>query len=224
MGPSVDQREARAGLAVVWIRRAAKSFFFSLSPSQCRIFALPLLDILPRAVCPAWVEAVEPSARKVGSLCGETVLSAYAFSDDDALCPPSDGRCDLAVTYGSDDAGLRELVEASAAGGGAKIRVPPSPCPEPRKSLAAKSVPWMMSVPGGRPFSECARVLGRAAARKVRVLTVARTLRLASKYEETERVARTAEADFEVRTAQGFKDDAHSMNAENFETLKLCPF
>jgi hypothetical protein len=53
---------------------------------------------------------------------------------------------------------------------------------------------------------------------------VARTLGLASKYEETERVARTAEADFEVRTAQGFKDDAQSMNAENFETLKLCPF
>jgi ComF family protein len=73
----------------------------------------------------------------------------------------------------------------------------------------------------GMTVSECARVLARAGASEVRVATVARTLKLASKYQETDTVATTSEAAFDGSSSQGFKDEAESVNVENFERLKL---
>jgi hypothetical protein len=47
--------------------------------------------------------------------------------------------------------------------------------------------------------------LGQAEALQVGVRTVARTLELASKYEETDTVATTGESDLKVSKSQGFK-------------------
>jgi len=68
----------------------------------------------------------------------------------------------------------------------------------------------------GTTATECARVLRRAGASKVWVATVARTLKLASKYTEEQR--------FNVSEFQGFKDvqaSDEAAGAEYFETLKL---
>jgi ComF family protein len=64
----------------------------------------------------------------------------------------------------------------------------------------------------GTTATECARVLRKAGAAKVWVATVARTLKLASKYES-----------FNVSEFQGFKDETESAEQieENVETLKL---
>ena len=68
----------------------------------------------------------------------------------------------------------------------------------------------------GTTASECTRVLRRAGASKVWVATVARTLKLASKYLEVD-----DEGDIEglkVSGFQGFKDETRS--EENLETMK----
>lgn len=65
----------------------------------------------------------------------------------------------------------------------------------------------------GTTLSECARVLQRAGASKVWVATAARTLKIASKYEENEKAP-----GFNVSKFQGFKEEHESAN---FETLKL---
>ncbi len=67
----------------------------------------------------------------------------------------------------------------------------------------------------GTTASECARVLRRAGASRVWVATVARTLKLASKYEAIEKVGSES---FNVSKSQGFKDD---VEPEHLETLKL---
>ena len=67
----------------------------------------------------------------------------------------------------------------------------------------------------GTTASECARVLRRAGASKVWVATAARTLKLASKYEEIEQVG---EAGFKGAKVQGLNEEAESTH---FKTLKL---
>ena len=68
----------------------------------------------------------------------------------------------------------------------------------------------------GTTATECARVLRRAGASKVWVATVARTLKLASKYQE--------EQGFKVSELQSSKDDdpilADTSESQHFETLK----
>jgi len=71
----------------------------------------------------------------------------------------------------------------------------------------------------GTTASECARVLRRAGARRVWVATVARTLKLASKYAEID----AAEEGFKVPEFHGFKEEAGSLAAlepADHETLK----
>jgi ComF family protein len=69
----------------------------------------------------------------------------------------------------------------------------------------------------GTTATECARVLRRAGASKVWVATVARTLKLASKYQD--------EQGFNASKLQSFKDDnsvlADEPEPEHLETLKL---
>ncbi len=67
----------------------------------------------------------------------------------------------------------------------------------------------------GTTASECARILRRAGASKVWIATVARTLKLASKYAE--------EPDFKVSKSEGFKanDEApEELVSRDLETLK----
>jgi len=61
----------------------------------------------------------------------------------------------------------------------------------------------------GTTVSECAKVLRRAGATKVWVATVARTLKMASKYAEVQ-PNEAAEAGFKVSEFQGFKDESPS--------------
>ena len=73
----------------------------------------------------------------------------------------------------------------------------------------------------GTTATECARVLRRAGASKVWVATVARTLKLASKYTEEQGLK---EPGFKVAEFQSYKDGENSPDAagaEHFETLKL---
>ena len=73
----------------------------------------------------------------------------------------------------------------------------------------------------GTTAIECARVLRRAGASKVWVATVARTLKLASKYAEQG----LKETGFKVSEFQSFKDDDSVLDnqpeREHFETLRL---
>ena len=73
----------------------------------------------------------------------------------------------------------------------------------------------------GTTATECARVLRRAGASKVWVATVARTLKLASKYQEEHGLQ---EPGFEVQESQSFKagqDSTDAAGAAQVETLKL---
>lgn len=65
----------------------------------------------------------------------------------------------------------------------------------------------------GTTASECARVLRRAGACRVWVATVARTLKMASKYQETQ--------GFEVSEFQGCKDRGSSELEQHLEAMKL---
>lgn len=71
----------------------------------------------------------------------------------------------------------------------------------------------------GSTVTECAKVLRRAGAAKVWVATVARTLKLASKYEELD-APNAAEERFKVSEFQSFKDKSTEMSEEQLETLK----
>ena len=73
----------------------------------------------------------------------------------------------------------------------------------------------------GTTVSECARVLGRTGARKVWVASVARTLKLASKYEETDMVATTSEADFKVSKRVRNRLRLRTLKPCNLETLQV---
>ena len=66
----------------------------------------------------------------------------------------------------------------------------------------------------GTTVSECSRVLKRAGAPRVWVATVARTLKMASKYESMQ--------GFNVSEFQGIKDKSNSLEVEgHLETMKL---
>jgi ComF family protein len=69
----------------------------------------------------------------------------------------------------------------------------------------------------GTTATECARVLRRAGASKVWVATAARTLKLASKYPDSQPLDGGREEGFKVSTFQSFKEEAEP---EHLETLK----
>ena len=73
----------------------------------------------------------------------------------------------------------------------------------------------------GTTVSECARVLRRAGASKVWVATVARTMKLASKYESFEQ-PQAAEPGFQASRLQDFKvnDEPEILAEQKLETLK----
>jgi ComF family protein len=255
--------------------------FCVLFPSDCRICGEPLLNISRLPVCPDCLAEIEPVQGRVCSVCGERVLSSYAFSDPDGLmrcpvCRRIERSFERAVAYGSYDGGLRELIhllkyngvrpaagvlgrmlaeaiaelepefgddpvlvipvplykgkrrergfnqaevvtraalkilaKAKNAGHESRLQLVPDLLQRIRDTRSqigltshqrrenmrgAFAVPRAAEVTGrdvlivddvyttGTTVSECARVLRRAGARRVWVATVARTLKLASKY------------------------------------------
>jgi ComF family protein len=70
----------------------------------------------------------------------------------------------------------------------------------------------------GTTVTECARVLRRAGASRVWVATVARTLKLASKYQDSEQFEASREEAFEPSTSPAFHG---SSEPERLESLKL---
>ncbi len=124
-GPSIVSRTPAADAARgadwrrVWAHRllhsrVVESVFSVLFPSDCRICALPLLNISRLPVCPDCLEQIHPIRGKVCSICGDRVLSSYAELDSDGLrrcpvCRRAERPFERAVAYGSYDGGLRAL-------------------------------------------------------------------------------------------------------------------
>jgi len=209
IGPSVVQRGAGAGLAAVSIRRAVRSSISLLFPCPCRICGLPLRNVAQLPVCPACLEAFEPTRQKLGSICGETLVSSYMFSDEVRRRTP-----DTHSQLGLASRGRRENMRGA-------FSVPRA------REVTGRDVRLVDHVyTAGTTVSACAPVPGRTGARKVWVRSVARTLKLASKYQETDTVATTCEADCSVSKSPGFKvvrnrSRLRTSNPCNLETLQL---
>ena len=117
-GPSIVSRKpftAAIGFSKAWIQRAAESLFSVLFPSDCRLCAIPLLNISRLPVCPDCLEQIHAIRGKVCSVCGDRVLSSYAIDDASGLricpiCRRVERPFQRAVAYGSYDGGLRELI------------------------------------------------------------------------------------------------------------------
>ena len=93
----------------------AESLFATLFPSDCRLCGAPLINISRLPVCQACLSDMRPIESGVCFVCGERLLSPYAFTG-----APDEPRCGLcrrleppfarAVAYGSYEGGLRELI------------------------------------------------------------------------------------------------------------------
>src|SRR6478609_7377921 len=92
----------------------AESLFATLFPSDCRLCGTPLVNISRLPVCEECLSAMRPIAGGTCAICGERLLSPYAFLVE------AEARCGLcrrleppfvkAVAYGSYEGGLRELI------------------------------------------------------------------------------------------------------------------
>lgn len=203
IGPSVVQREARAGVAAVSIHRAAQSSFSHRFSSPCRICGLLLRNIAQLSFCPACLEAVEPTHQKPGSICGEAFVSSDMLSHE-VLRRTRGPHSRLGLTSHQRHVNIRGA------------------CSVPRpQEVTGREVRLVDDVyTTGTTVSECVRVLGRAAeTRKVWVASAARPLKLASKYQETDTVATPSEADFKASKSQGCK---MVRNRSRLRTLKPC--
>jgi ComF family protein len=93
----------------------AESLFATLFPSDCRLCGAPLINISRLPVCQACLSDMRSIEGGVCFVCGERLLSPYAFAGT-----PDEPRCGLcrrleppyarAVAYGSYEGGLRELI------------------------------------------------------------------------------------------------------------------
>ena len=97
-----------------WGITLAESLFATLFPADCRICGEPLLRISRLPVCEVCLDTIQPISGGLCSVCGERLVSAYAFKSQ------SEPRCGLcrrleqpfvrAAAYGSYDGGLRDLI------------------------------------------------------------------------------------------------------------------
>ncbi len=97
------------------VRGVAESLFATLFPSDCRLCGTPLINISRLPVCRECLSDMRPIENGVCFVCGERLLSPYAFAG-----APDEPRCGLcrrleppfarAVAYGSYEGGLRELI------------------------------------------------------------------------------------------------------------------
>lgn len=131
---AIQAKAAGAGLSIAavtlesWAGRvslqAAASLFAVLFPSDCRICALPLVQISRLPVCQDCLQAMRPIGAGVCSVCGELLFSPHTrsadLSKDNLSGDHSEPKCGLcrriepafvrAVAYGSYEGGLRELI------------------------------------------------------------------------------------------------------------------
>jgi ComF family protein len=93
----------------------AESLFATLFPSDCRLCGAPLVNISRLPVCDECLFAMRPIAGGVCSICGERLMSSYAFSGDGGeprcgLCRRLEPPFARATAYGSYAGGLRDLI------------------------------------------------------------------------------------------------------------------
>jgi len=111
-----DSKElAKQSSLVSWAGDLAESLFATLFPSDCRVCGAPLLKISRLPVCEECLSAMRPIAGGVCSVCGERLVSPYAFSGQHGeprcgLCRRMEPPFARAAAYGSYDGGLRELI------------------------------------------------------------------------------------------------------------------
>jgi ComF family protein len=102
-------------LLVSWTGGLAESLFATLFPSDCRLCGAPLMNISRLPVCQECLSAMHPITGGVCAVCGERLVSPYAFSGEHGeprcgLCRRLELPFVRAVAYGSYDGGLRELI------------------------------------------------------------------------------------------------------------------
>jgi len=95
--------------------RIAAAVFATLFPSDCRLCGIPLTNISRLPVCEECLSTLHPIAGGLCSICGERLISPYAFSSGDGeplcgLCRRAEPVFVKAAAYGSYDGGLRELI------------------------------------------------------------------------------------------------------------------
>jgi len=100
---------------VPWTCHAAESLFATLFPSDCRLCGAPLVKISSLPVCEDCLSAMRPIPGEVCSVCGEGLVSPYAFAQEHdeprcGLCRRLGPPFAKATAYGSYDGGLRELI------------------------------------------------------------------------------------------------------------------
>jgi ComF family protein len=105
---------------VSWASGVAAGLFATLFPSDCRLCGSPLINITRLPVCEDCLTAMRPIAGGRCSICGERLMSPFAFSAQPHSSEPSEILCGLcrrleppyvkATAYGSYEAGLRELI------------------------------------------------------------------------------------------------------------------
>jgi len=110
---------------VSWASGIAAGLFATLFPSDCRLCGAPLINISRLPVCEDCLAAMRPIAGGLCSICGERVLSPFAFAAEAGSADARDSesgeaRCGLcrrleppyvkATAYGSYESGLRELI------------------------------------------------------------------------------------------------------------------
>jgi ComF family protein len=93
----------------------AAALFTTLFPADCRICAAPLINISRLPVCDDCLAAIRPIAGGLCAICGERLVSPYAFSSADhepicGLCRRAGPPFIKATAYGSYEGGLRDLI------------------------------------------------------------------------------------------------------------------
>jgi ComF family protein len=110
---------AKAGslsaLFVSGCNHLAAALFTTLFPADCRICAAPLINVSRLPVCDDCLSAIRPIAGGLCAICGERLVSPYAFSSADhepicGLCRRSGPPFIKATAYGSYEGGLRDLI------------------------------------------------------------------------------------------------------------------
>ena len=112
------QAAPEGSLAAGFVSRCnniAAALFTTLFPSDCRLCGVPLTNISRLPVCEECLSALRPIAGGVCSVCGERLVSPYAFSSGEGeplcgLCRRAQPPFVKAAAYGSYEGGLRELI------------------------------------------------------------------------------------------------------------------
>jgi ComF family protein len=110
----VQESSLAASFVSRWSGIAA-ALFTTLFPADCRLCGVPLTNISRLPVCEECLSALRPIAGGVCSICGERLISPYAFSSGDGealcgLCRRAQPSFVKAAAYGSYEGGLRELI------------------------------------------------------------------------------------------------------------------